>query len=113
MAEEMDYTPDLYTLVDEDGEEKTFEMLDVLEVDDERYFALTAYNEDPEAALNDDGEVIILKSVYEGDEEIMVSIDNEEEYDKIGRMFMKRLEELYDFETEDSCSCGECDCDHE
>ena len=37
MSEELnEYTPDLYTLVDEDGNEQTFEMLDVMVVDDQR-----------------------------------------------------------------------------
>ena len=33
MSEEMEYNPDLYTLVDEEGVEQTFELLDVMEVD--------------------------------------------------------------------------------
>ena len=46
-----EYTPDLYTLVDEDGNEQTFEMLDVMEVDDQRYFALIPYQADPESMI--------------------------------------------------------------
>ncbi len=94
--------PDLYTLEDENGKTQTFEMLDVMEVDGEKYFALTPYYENPEDMLEDAGEVVILKSVFEGDEELMVSFDeNEEEYDRIGELFMKRIEEMFEYDDED------------
>ena len=80
MSEE--YTPDLYTLEDEDGNEQVFEMLDVMEYEGEKYYALTPYYENPDEALGDDGEVVILKSDFDGDEEIMVSIDDDEEYER-------------------------------
>ena len=113
MSEEMmDYTPDLYTLVDEDGKESTFEVLDAMEVDGEEYIALTPYfGDDADALLQDDGEVVILKTaIDEEGEAIMQSIDDEEEYERIGRMFMERLEDMFEFE-EGECDCGEDDCD--
>lgn len=99
MAQE--YTPDLYTLEDEEGNEQVFEMLDAMEYEDEKYFALTPYYENPEETLGDDGEVVILKSDFDGDEEIMVSIDDDEEYEKIGNIFMKRIEEMFEFDDDD------------
>lgn len=112
MTEELDYTPDLYTLVDDDGNESTFELLDAMEVDGEEYFALTPYFEnDGDALLQDSGEVVILKTaIDEAGEEIMMSIEDEEEYERIGKMFMERLEDMFEFE-EEGCECGEPDCD--
>ncbi len=107
MAEE--YTPDLYTLEDEEGNEQTFEMLDAMEYEGEKYFALTPYFENPEDMLEDSGEVVILKSDFDGDEEIMVSIDDDDEYEKIGNIFMKRIEEMFVFDDDDT---DECDCGH-
>lgn len=104
MAEE--YTPDLYTLEDEEGNQLSFEMLDVMEYEGEKYFALTPYFEEPEDMLNDSGEVVILKSEFVGDEEMMVSIDDDDEYEKIGKIFMKRIEEMFEFDDEDECDCG-------
>lgn len=90
-------TPDLYTLVDEEGVEQTFEMIDVMEVDDERYYALIPYFDDPSKELEADTELVILKSEYdENDEEILASIDNDEEYEKIGNMFLERLNDMYE-----------------
>lgn len=94
MTEDMtNYTPDIYTLVDDEGNEQTFEMLDSMEYEGETYFALTPYPED----LDNDGEVVILKKVIEGDEEIMVSIDNDEEYEKVGDEFMKRIDGMFEY----------------
>lgn len=105
-----EYTPDLYTLEDEEGNEQTFEMLDAMEYEGEKYFALTPYFENPEEMLEDAGAVVILKSEIDGDEEIMVSIDDDDEYEKIGNIFMKRIEEMFAFDDEDDddCDCGCC-----
>ena len=101
MSEEMEYNPDLYTLVDEEGVEQTFELLDVMEVDDDRYFALMPYYEDPEDILDDTAELIVLKSqMDENDEELMTSIDDEEEYQRIGQMFLEKLSTYFDGEEE-------------
>ena len=83
MSEELDCTPDLYTLIDEDGKEQTFEMLDAIEQDGEKYFALVPYSENPDELIESDGELVILKSQVDGEEEILVSIDNDDEFDKI------------------------------
>ncbi|MBQ8827077.1 MAG: DUF1292 domain-containing protein [Oscillospiraceae bacterium] len=97
MAEMNDMTADLYTLVDEDGVEQTFEMIDCMDVDDERYYALVPYYDDPTKELEADTELVILKSEEdENGEEILASIDNDEEYEKIGAMFLSRLNEMYD-----------------
>ena len=101
MSEEIEYNPDLYTLVDEEGVEQTFELLDVMEVDDDRYFALMPYYEDPEDILDDTAELIVLKSqMDENDEELMISIDDEEEYQRIGQMFLEKLSTYFDGEEE-------------
>ena len=101
MSEEMEYNPDLYTLVDEEGVEQTFELLDVMEVDDDRYFALMPYYEDPEDILDDTAELIVLKSqMDENDEELIISIDDEEEYQRIGQMFLEKLSTYFDGEEE-------------
>lgn len=96
---DMEMAANLYTLEDEDGVEQQFEMLDTLDVDGERYYALVPYYEDPTKELEADAELVVLKAEYdENDEEILVTIDSDEEYEKIGNMFLDRLNELYDGE---------------
>ncbi len=96
---DMEMAANLYTLEDEDGVEQQFEMLDTMEVDGERYYALVPYYEDPTKELEADAELVVLKAEYDdNNEEILVTIDSDEEYEKIGNMFLDRLNELYDGE---------------
>lgn len=99
MAEEfdMDFGTDIYTLVDEDGVEQTFEKRDEMDVDDVHYYALVPYYDNPEKELEVDQELVILKSEYdENDEEVLVTIDDDDEYERIGNIFLDRLNEMYE-----------------
>ncbi len=97
--DDMSMAADLYTLVDEDGVEQQFEMLDTMEVDGERYYALVPYYDDPTKEIEADTELVVLKSEYdENNDETLVSIDNDDEYEKIGNMFLERLNQLYEDE---------------
>ena len=97
-----DFNPDIYTLIDEDGIEQAFELLDVMEYEDERYFALIPYFETEDDTINDDGELIILKSqMDENDDELMISIDDDDEYQKIGNIFIEKLSALFEEEVLD------------
>ena len=92
-----EYTADLVTLMDEDGQEHEFEMVDTLEHNGERYVALVASYDDPEEQLQDDGELVVLKVVVDADEEFLEAIEDEAEFDEIAGIFMERLEEDFDF----------------
>ena len=94
---DMEMSADLYTLVDENGVEQQFEMLDVMDVGDDRYYALVPYYDDPTKEIEADTELVVLKSEYnDKNEESLVSIDDDAEYEKIGNMFLERLSKLYD-----------------
>ncbi len=101
--EDMDFRPDVFTLTDEEGNEHEFELIDVMEVDGTQYYALVPYTEDPEAALEEDTELVILKVGEENGEEFLASIDNDEEYDRIGNMFIDRISQMLeeDYDEED------------
>ena len=97
-----EYAPDLYELEDENGEKHTFELLDAMEYEDEKYYALTPYFEDPAEALNAPGDLVILKSEFdENNDEMLVSIDDDDEFDKIGNIFLERINEMFEFDDEE------------
>lgn len=99
MAENFDdLGADLYTLVDEEGVEQTFELMDTYETDEgELYYALVPYYENPEDMVEADTELVILRSEEdENGEETLVSIDDDAEYERIGQIFMDRLSETYE-----------------
>ena len=53
-----------------------------------------------EEMVEADTELVILKSEDDGDEETLASIDDDDEYERIGKIFMDRLSEMFDDEAE-------------
>ena len=100
-----EYTPDLYELMDENGKKQTFELLDCMDFEDERYYALTPYfeEEDADKLLDEASLLVILKAEYDPEtgEEILASIEDEELFDRVGAAFEERLEDIFDFEDEE------------
>ena len=104
MSEMNEYTPELFELIDEEGNKKNFELIDAAEIDGEQYYALVPAIEDDDF-LNADCEMVILKCVEENDEEVLASIDDDEEYMKVSEFFLQRFEEamgdMEDFDEEE------------
>lgn len=100
-AENEDYGNDYITLVDENGIEREFEIVDSLVTENNEYFALIP-TETPENVANDDGELFILKVVEDNGEEFLEPIEDDEEYEEISEIFIDRLEEYYDFDEQES-----------
>ena len=94
-----DYGNDYVTLVDENGKETEFEIVDSLVTENNEYFALIP-TETAENIDSDDGELVILKVVEEDGQEFLEPIEDDEEYEEISEIFIDRLEELYEFENE-------------
>lgn len=92
---------DLYTLVDEDGNEKLFELIDMLEENGQVYFALIPHIEDPAELLEGEIELVVLaaKTDDEGSE-ILEPIESDEEYERIAELFISRLDAEEDDEAE-------------
>ena len=91
MSEQNEFGPDLLTLTDDEGVAHTFEVLDTLEKNDHKYVAMIpAYDDD---SLGQPGELIILRNSVEGDEEFLVGIESEEEFNEVASIFMKYLED--------------------
>ena len=101
MNEEFDYTPDLVSVSDDDGNEYNFEVLDRIETDDGRYVAVVEYFDDPQEMLMNDSEVIILKVAEENGETYLTQIDDEEVYAEVSDLFEERLANLYEDEGSD------------
>ena len=62
-----EYTPDIVSIVDEDGKEHIFEELDRIETDTGRYLALLPYYADAQERLDDSGELVLVKSILDED----------------------------------------------
>ena len=90
------YEPIIYTLTDEEGKSQQFEMLDSMEVNDQLYYAMIPYYDSEQDVASDYGELIVLKVVYDNNEELLATIDDDDEYQKIGNMFIEKLNEMFE-----------------
>ena len=96
MAEEMDIQEnETVVLVDEDGAEHNFTMLDVIEVDGAEYAILQP--EDDDLTDGEEEEAIILRiDVGENGEEVLADIDDDEEWEKVADAWQEILEDEID-----------------
>ena len=92
---------DLYTLVDEEGNEKLFELVDILEENGQVYFALIPHIEDPNELLEGEVELVVLCAKTDEDgNEILEPIESDEEYERIADLFIERLDAEFDDEED-------------
>ena len=89
---------DPIVLTDEDGKEQSFEIVDTLEEGEEKYIALLPYSED--YSDDEETELVVLKVDFDenGEEDGFSTIDDDDEYQRIGNKFIERLNSLYDDE---------------
>jgi len=86
-----EYTPDLYELTDDEGNVRQFELVDSAELGGEQYYVMIPAAED-ENYLNEELGFLFLKAVYEDGEEILVTIDDIDEYTKVTEFFLDRMD---------------------
>ena len=95
---EQEYNPDIITLANDDGQEFTFEVLDSLESDTDRYLALLPVHQDPEKILEESGELVIVKVTEENGEEFFEEIEDDDEYETVADAFIDRLQDFFEIE---------------
>ena len=94
-----EYEADLITLVDDEGNEHEFEIIDEIDYEDGHYMALMPTGDDPEKEISSDT-YYIFEVVEEDGEEQLAEVEDDELLDKLAAIFESRFEELY--EDEDS-----------
>ena len=90
------FESEFYTLTDEDGNEIEFELVGSAEIDGVEYFAMVPT--DSESAEDGMVEYVVLKKETVDGEEMFVTIDDDDEFDKVADYFddMFDSEEDYD-----------------
>ena len=85
-----DFGPTFITVTDEDGKEIVLEFIDALELDGQVYQAFfPAETEDEEE--DPDAGLVILKVIHEDGEDLLSTLDSEEEAEKVYELFMENL----------------------
>ena len=98
------FGPDFITVTDEEGNDFEMEMVDSLEHNGITYYAMFPAVEEDEATGQpkdvdaDDEEygLVIMKGIEEGGEELLSTLDSDEELETVYQLFMDRF-----FEEED------------
>ncbi len=96
MSEE--YGNDLISVLDDEGNVHQFELLDAIETDESRFVALSPVYSDAEAAIDDDGELVILEVVDNDGDDLLVPIEDDDTFEEIAAIFEERLSEYYEIE---------------
>ena len=96
MSEE--YGPDFITVTDEEGNDIELELVDALEHEGNTYMAFFPAVLEEDAEDSDEYGMVILKSIEENGEELLSTLDTDEELEKIYALFMERF---YSDEDED------------
>ena len=91
---EQDYGANYISITDEDGVEYELEVLSSVTYKGAEYLALTPADADEDA---DELEVSILKSVMDGDEPVLVTVEDDDELEAVYDLLMQTM-----FEDEDS-----------
>lgn len=88
-----EFGPNFVTLTDDEGNDIELEYVDALEHNGTTYMAFfPVVEEDSEDEENEEEYgLVILKSQMENGEEFLVTIDDEEEIDKVYDLFMKQI----------------------
>ena len=101
MEDNNNYESAIFTLTDEDGNEIEFEVIGQHEMNGEHYVALLPVEDNAEE--NEKGDVeweyIILKLAKDGDEEILVTVDDDEEFDDIADYFDDLFADEIDYDN--------------
>ena len=101
------FGPDFITVTDEEGNDFELELVDTLEHNGVTYYAMfPAVEEDestgePKDIDPDDEEygLVIMKVIEENGEEILSTLDSDEELDEVYELFMERFFQDEDEET--------------
>ena len=89
MSEE--FGPDFITVTDEDGNDIELELLDVLEHKGTTYMAFFPAVLEGTEEDSDEYGMVILKSIQENGEELLSTLDSEEELTEVYDLFMEML----------------------
>jgi len=86
-----EYGPDFITVTDEEGNDIELELVDALEHKGTTYMAFFPAVPEEGDEDSDDYGMVILKSIEENGEELLSTLDTDEELDEVYGLFMERF----------------------
>ncbi len=87
----------IVTLQDEDGQDQDFEIIDEMEYEGAKYYALLPYYDKVEdldsKSEDEDTEILVMRGGMDGDDEVFETIDDDDLFEKVTAIFDARLDE--------------------
>ena len=96
-----EFTPDLMTLIDDDGKEHVFEILDSLENEQGTFYALFPRNNENNADNSElDSNYYIFEAIDDNGEQVLAEVEDQELLNSLAGVFESHFEELYEINDE-------------
>lgn len=93
---------DFITLIDEEGVEAEYEHIDTLEYNGGTYFALVKAQQDTAEIIDSGDLLVILKlTIDENGDELLMTIEDDAEYEEVASRFEENLADYYEIEDYD------------
>ena len=86
-----DFGPTFITVTDEDGKELVLEFVDALEYNGQMYQAFFPSETEGENEDDPDNGLVILKVIHEDGEDLLSTLDSDEELEAVYEQFMELL----------------------
>lgn len=96
-----EYEADLLTLLDDEGQEHEFEIIDELENDDGHFLALVPTQQEADELVSDAETYYIFEVIEEDGEEQLQEVEDDELLDKLAAIFEEHFNEAYFDEDEE------------
>ncbi len=90
-----DYSPDLITLIDDEGIEHNFEILDTVEFDSKEFYALYPVFDNPADMVADSGEYYIMEAIDSDEGWELAEVDDDDLIDKLSVIFEDRFADKF------------------
>lgn len=94
-----EFTADLITLVDDEGTEHEFEILDIIDNEDGCFYALLPNFESPDESLDFSGTYFVFQEIEENGEKLLTEIEDDALLDRLANIFESRFEKFYEDES--------------
>ena len=91
-----EFAADLITLVDDEGTEHSFEILDIIENDEGTFYALLPASENDSDVLHNVSSYYIFEAVDENGEQVLAEVEDDILLKKLADIFEARFEDLYE-----------------
>ena len=92
-----DYAKEFLTLLDDEGNEHKFELLDIVEYDDEKFYALLPKKDNKKGSFNEDAtyDYYIFQEIKDSTEQVLAEVEDPFKLEKISKIVEERLEEVW------------------